>query len=99
MSSRTAQPAIELAPQPTARPGLALGLALISIPGVTIAWDIGAGAGIVGVAVGIAAVIVGLQARSALAGARGTAMASVAMGIAGIVLLSVIVFLLVGAPE
>jgi hypothetical protein len=99
MSTRTAQPAIELAPPPPARPGLALGLALLSIPGVTIAWDIGAGAGIAGVAVGIAAVVVGLQARSALAGAKGTRMASVAIAIAALGLLSVIVFLLVGAPE
>jgi hypothetical protein len=99
MSTRTAQHAIELAPRPRARPGLALGLALLSIPGVTIAWDIGAGAGIAGVGVGIAAVVVGLQARSALAGAKGTRMASVAIGIAALGLLSVVVFLLVGAPE
>jgi hypothetical protein len=99
MTTRTAQPAIELAPRPTARPGLALGLALLSIPGVTIAWDIWDGAGLIGVAVGIAAVVVGLQARSALGGAKGTVMASVAIGIASLGLLSVVLFLLAGAPE
>ena len=99
MSTRTARPAIDLAPQPTARPRLALGLALLSIPGVTIAWDIGTVAGIVGVAVGIAALIVGLQARSSLAGAKGTSMATVAVGIAALGLLSVVLFLLVGAPD
>jgi hypothetical protein len=95
----TAKPAIELAPRPTARPGLALGLALLSIPGVTIAWDIGAVGGVIGVAVGIAAVVVGLQARAALAGAKGTTMATVAIAIATLGLLSVVLFLLVGAPE
>ena len=99
MTTRTARPAIDLAPQPTARPGLALGLALLSIPGVTIAWDLGTVAGIIGVAVGIAAVVVGLQARAGLAGAAGTRMANVAIGIAALGLLSVLVFLLVGAPE
>ena len=99
MATRTAQPAIELAPRPTARPGLALGLALLAIPGVTIAWDIATIGGPIGVAVAIAAVIVGVQARSRLAGAKGTVMASVAIGIASLGLLSVIVFLLVGAPE
>ena len=50
-------------------------------------------------AVGIAAVVVGLQARSGLAGAKGTGMANAAVGIAALGLLSVVVFLLVGAPE
>jgi hypothetical protein len=99
MTTRSARPAIELAPQPRARPRLALGLALLSIPGVTIAWDIGTVAGGIGVAVGIAAVVIGLQARSALAGAKGTAMASVAVAIGALALLSVVIFLLVGAPE
>ena len=99
MTTRTARPPIELAPQPTARPGLAMGLALLAVPGVTIAWDIGTGAGIAGVAVGIAAVVVGLQARSSLAGAKGTGVANAAIGIAALGLLSVVVFLLVGAPE
>ena len=76
MATSTARPAVDIAPQTPARPRLALALALLSIPGVTIAWDIGAIAGIIGVAVGIAAVIVGVQARSRLAGAAGTRMAS-----------------------
>jgi hypothetical protein len=72
---------------------------LLSIPGVTIAWDIGSVAGILGVAVGIAAVIVGVQTRPSLAGAQGTRMANAAVGIAALGLLSVVIFLLVGAPE
>jgi hypothetical protein len=99
MATSTARPAVDIAPQTPARPRLALALALLSIPGVTIAWDIGAIAGIIGVAVGIAAVIVGVQARSRLAGAAGTRMASVAVGIAALGLLSVVFFLIAGAPE
>lgn len=99
MATRTARPAVDLAAQERARPGLALGLALLSIPGVTIAWDIGAVGGIIGVAVAVAAVVVGLQARSRLAGAPGTRMATVAIGIAALGLLSVVFFLLAGAPE
>ena len=99
MATSTARPAVDIAPQTPARPRLALALALLSIPGVTIAWDIGAIAGGIGVAVGIAAVIVGVQARSRLAGAAGTRMASVAVGIAALGLLSVVFFLIAGAPE
>ena len=59
------------APDAPARPGLALALALISIPGVTIAWDIGAVAGFAGTAIGIAAIVLGLQARNRLTEPRG----------------------------
>jgi hypothetical protein len=96
MSSGTARPAVELAPSAPARPKLALALALISVPGVTLAWDIAAALGWAGVAVAIA---VGLQARSRLEGGRGRMMASAAVVIAGLAALSVIVFLIIGAPD
>jgi hypothetical protein len=99
MATSTARPAVDLAPEKPARPGLALGLALLSIPGVTVAWDIGTFGGPIGVAVGIAAVVVGLQARSRLAGAAGTGMATVAIGIAALGLLSVVFFVISGAPD
>ena len=99
MATSTARPAVDLAPETQAHPRLALGLALLSIPGVTIAWDIGAIGGIIGVAVGIAALVIGLQARSRLAGASGTRMATVAIAIAALGLLSVVFFLAAGAPE
>ena len=99
MSSGTARPAVELAPSAPARPKLALALALISVPGVTIAWDIAAALGWAGVAVAIAAVAVGLQARSRLQGGSGRVMASAAVVIAGLAALSVIVFLIIGAPD
>ena len=99
MTSGTARPAVELAPSAPARPKLALALALISVPGVTIAWDIGAALGWVGVAVAIAAIAVGLQARSRLQGGRGRVMASAAVVIASLAALSVIVFLIIGALD
>ena len=99
MSSSSAGPAVDLAPEPRPRPGLALALALISVPGVTIAWDISGIAGFAGTAIGILAVALGLQARSRLAGAKGTAMATTAVVIAGLAVLSVVFFLIVGPPD
>lgn len=99
MSSGTARPAVELAPSAPARPKLALALALISVPGVTLAWDIAAALGWVGLAVAIAAIVIGLQARRRLQGGGGSVMASAAVVIAGLAALSVIVFLIIGAPD
>ena len=99
MSTHSARPAVDLAPSAPARPGLALALALISVPGVTIAWDIGAVAGFAGTAVGIAAIVLGLQARNRLDGAAGTRMAMVAVVIAALAVLSVVFFMIVGPPD
>ena len=99
MSTSTTGTPVDLAPNPDAKPGLALALALISIPGVTIAWDIAVAAGLVGTAIGVAAVVLGLQSRARLSGAKGTTMATVAVVIAGLGLLSVVLFLAVGAPD
>ena len=99
MSTRSARPAVDLAPSATARPGLALALALLSIPGVTISWDLSAIAGIAGTGIGIAAIVLGLQARSRLAGEKGTRMATVAVAIATLAVLSVVFFLIAGAPD
>lgn len=99
MSASTTGRPVDLAPNPDAKPGLALALALISIPGVTIAWDIAIAAGVAGTAIGVAAVVIGVQARSRLDGAKGTTMATVAIAIAALGLLSVAFFLAVGAPD
>ena len=83
-----------------ARPRLALALALLSVPGVTVAWDVAPGGGFTtGVPLAIAAIVIGLQARSRLAGATGTRMALTAIAIAALALLSVAFFTAVGAPE
>lgn len=99
MSTHAARPPVDLAPDAPARPGLALVLALISIPGVTIAWDLSGIAGFAGTGVGIAAIVLGLQARTRLAGASGTRMATVAVAVAALAVLSVVVFLIVGPPD
>jgi len=99
MSTHSVRPAVDVAPNAPARPGLALALALISIPGVTIAWDIGAVAGFAGTAIAIAAIVLGLQARDRLDGAAGTRMATVAVVIAALAVLSVVFFLIVGPPD
>lgn len=99
MQGHPAQPAVDLAPNARPRPKLALVLALLSVPGVTITWDLSPVAGLVGTAVGIAAIAVGLKARSLLAGAKGTRMATAAVAIATLAVLSVVFFLIVGPPE
>ena len=99
MSTGTARPAVELAPPAPACPKLALALALISVPAVTIGWDVGAAMGWAGVAVAIAAIAVGLQARSRLRGGSGRVMASAAVVIASLAALSVILFLIIGALD
>ena len=99
MSTQSVRPAVDVAPHAPARPGLALALALISIPGVTIAWDIGAVVGFAGTAIGIAAIVLGLQARDRLDGAAGTRMAVAAVVIAALAVLSVVFFMIVGPPD
>lgn len=99
MPSHAAQPAVDLAPNARPRPKLALALALLSIPGVTITWDLSPVAGLAGTAVGIAAIVVGLKARALLAGAEGMRMATTAVAIATLGVLSVVFFLIVGAPD
>ena len=99
MSTHAARPAVDVAPSAPARPGRALALALLSVPGVTITWDLSAIAGFAGTGVGIAAIVLGLQARSRLDGDKGTRMATVAVAVATLAVLSVVFFLIVGAPD
>jgi hypothetical protein len=99
MSTHAARPAVDVAPSAPARPGLALALALLSVPGVTITWDLSAIAGFAGTGVGVAAIVLGLQARSRLAGEKGARMATVAVAVATLAVLSVVFFLIVGAPD
>jgi hypothetical protein len=100
MSASSTRTAIDLDPPARARPGLALALALLSIPGVTIAWDVAPGGGFTtGVPLGIAAIVLGLQARSRLNGAKGSRMALSAVAVGGLAVLSVAFFMIVGPPE
>lgn len=99
MSTHTARPPVDVAPNAAARPGLAVALALLSVSGVTITWDLSAFAGFVGTGVGIAAIVLRLQARSRLAGGKGAWMATVAVAVATLAVMPVVFFLIVGAPD
>jgi len=80
MESTTSSSGIDLAQRPS-RPGLALVLALLAIPGSTIAWDLFDGAGfVIGLPLAIAAVVLGVQARQRSETGRGKAMAAIVIG-------------------
>jgi hypothetical protein len=60
---------------------LALVLALLAIPGSTVAWDLFDGAGfVIGLPLAIAAVVLGFQARQRSENGRGKAMAAIVIG-------------------
>lgn len=101
MSAQSAvRPPVDLDPPAPARPRLALALALLSVPGVTIAWDIAPGGGFTtGVPLGIAAIMLGLQARARLDGVKGTRTALAAIGVGALAVLSVAFFMVVGPPD
>lgn len=96
MSTHTARTAVDLAPTKKARPGLALALALLAVPGVTLAWDLPHGGFYTGVPLAVAAVVIGLQARSRLSVGKGRIMATIAVAIAALALLSVVVITAAG---
>jgi hypothetical protein len=50
---------------PRHRGALALLLAVLAVPGVTIAWDLPKGGYWIGVSLAVAAIVVGIQVRSA----------------------------------
>ena len=66
------RPAVDLAPE-HARPGLALVLALLAVPGSTVAWALPAGGFWIGLPLGIAAIVLGLRARRHAPSAAATA--------------------------
>jgi tetrahydromethanopterin S-methyltransferase subunit C len=62
MDSTLERPAVDVAPNPP-RPSLALVLAVLAIPGSTIAWELPSGGLWIGLPLAVAAVVLGLQAR------------------------------------
>ena len=62
MESSINRPAVELATD-RPRPGLALLLALLAVPGSTLAWDLPAGGLYIGLPLGITAIVLGVRAR------------------------------------
>ncbi len=87
------RPAVDVAPDP-ARPGLALVLALLAIPGSTIAWGLPSGGLWIGLPLGVAALVLGLRARRR---GVGTGMATVAIVIAALAIGQMVVWTLVSA--
>ena len=93
MESTVNRPAVDVAPN-QARPGLALLLALLSVPGSTIAWSLPAGGLWIGLPLAIAAIVRGLRARRA---GVGTVMATVAIGISALAIGQMAVWFIVSA--
>ena len=95
MESTATPSGIDLAHR-AAHPGLALILALLSIPGSTIAWDLFDGAGfLIGLPLAIAAIVLGVQARQRSETGRGKATAAIVIG--GLVLLQMAVWTVLSA--
>jgi hypothetical protein len=91
MSISANRTAVDVAPA-TTRPGLALLLALLAVPGSTWAWDLPLGGLWIGLPLGIAAIVLGLRAHRAGAG---RVMATAAIVIAGLCILQMVVYTIV----
>lgn len=84
---------IDVGPADT-RPGVALGLAILAVPGSTLAWDLPAGGLWIGLPLAVAAIIAGLKARRAPGGSR---VATVAIVIAGLMIAQMAAWFIVSA--
>ena len=62
MSASTHRAAVDVAPR-TARPGLALVLAVLAVPGSTWAWELPLGGLWIGLPLAAAAIVLGVRAR------------------------------------
>jgi len=91
MESTVNRPAVDVGPQ-RARPGLALLLAVLSVPGSTIAWDLPAGGLWIGLPLGLAAIVLGIRARRELAGEAGSRMALAAIVLAALAIGQMVVY-------
>lgn len=93
MESTTSTAGVDLSSR-RAYPGLALALAILSVPGSTVAWDALPGGGFVfGLPPAIAAIYLGLQARRSADEGRGKALAAVV--IAGAMVLMMVAWVVV----
>ena len=88
MSISTNRTAVDVAPA-TTRPGLALLLALLAVPGSTWAWDLPLGGLWIGLPLAVAAIALGLHARRA---GSGRVMATAAIVIAGLCIAQMVVY-------
>ena len=81
MDTTLSRPAVAVGP-PQARPGLALVLGLLSLPGSTIAWELPLGGLWIGLPLGVAAIVLGVRARRAGVGVRTATAAIIVAGLA-----------------
>ena len=89
MTSTAGTSSVDLARQP-ARPVLALVLALISVPGSLMTWDVLPGGGFVfGLPIAAAAIVLGVQARRRSDADRGKAVAAIVIAGAMVALTAV----------
>jgi hypothetical protein len=93
MDSTLNRPAVDVAPDP-ARPGLALVLALLAVPGSTIAWSLPAGGLWIGLPLGVAAIVLGIRARRQ---GEVSGMGTVAIVIAALAIGQMVVWTIVSA--
>jgi hypothetical protein len=82
MENPVTHPAVDLRPARN-HAGLALGLALLAVPGSTLAWDLPAGGWWIGAPLAVAAIVLGVRA---LRRDRRSWMAIAAVAIAGLML-------------
>ena len=81
MESTASRTGVDLDARP-AHPVLALVLAILSVPGSTMAWDLWENGGgfVIGLPLAIAAVVLGVQARRRSSEGRGMATAAIVIG-------------------
>ena len=93
MSVSAHRPAVDVAPR-TARPGLALLLAVLAVPGSTWAWGLPLGGLWIGLPLAVAAIVLGVRARRE--GDR-RLMATAAIAIAGLCIAQMAVYTVVSS--
>lgn len=91
MESTANRPAVDVGPDHP-RPGLALILGLLSVPGSTMAWELPGGGLWIGLPLGIAAIVLGIRARRQQ---TGVAMATAGIALAALAIGQMIVYSLV----
>ena len=96
MESTVNRPAVDVGPQ-RARPGLALLLAVLSVPGSTIAWSLPAGGLWIGLPLGLMAIVLGIRSRRELAGVKGFRMATAAIVLAALAIGQMVVYVAASA--
>ena len=95
-TTHAARPAVDLDRPTVPRPGLALVLALLSIPGSTVAWALPAGGLWIG-PLAVAAIVLGVRARRTVHGAKGRGVAVAAIVLAALAIGQMVVYTAVSA--